>query len=66
MLMHHCNPDDVDRQLSPLLRDTPEREAQLAGYIKVRERLLTGRSAAQTLAERIISYTKSRQNAANV
>ena len=32
MLLHHCNPDEVDAALSPLLGETTERAAQLAGY----------------------------------
>ncbi len=54
MLMHHCNPDDVDRQLSPLLTDGPERTAQLEGYGKVRSRLMTDRPAAAIVASKLI------------
>ena len=54
MLAHHCNPDEVDRQLTPLLSDTPERKAQLEGYERVRERLHTTDSAARSVAERIV------------
>ncbi|MCM1162744.1 MAG: lipid-A-disaccharide synthase [Muribaculaceae bacterium] len=53
MLVHNCTPDAVDRQLSPLLADTPERRAQLEGYRLIRSRLHTSRPAAQTVAERL-------------
>ncbi|MCM1522641.1 MAG: lipid-A-disaccharide synthase [Muribaculaceae bacterium] len=51
MLVHNCTPDAVDRQLTPLLSDTPERQAQLSGYRLIRERLHTPRHAAVTVAE---------------
>lgn len=53
LLMHHCNPDEVDRQLSPLLVSSPERTAQTEGYKAVRARLNTDTSAAKTVARRL-------------
>lgn len=53
MLMHHCNPAEVDAQLTPLLADTPERAAQLDGYRRIRQRLYTDTSTAETVAHRI-------------
>ncbi|MCI9286032.1 MAG: lipid-A-disaccharide synthase [Muribaculaceae bacterium] len=53
MLMHHCSVDEVDRQLAPLLSDTPERKAQLDGYARVAARLSTPAPAAATTARLI-------------
>lgn len=53
MLMHHCNADEVDRQLTPLLSDGPERRRQLEGYERVRSRLLTPVPAAEVVARRL-------------
>ena len=53
MLVHNCTPDMVDRQLTPLVGDTPERRAQLDGYDRVRGILHTDSSAAANVAERI-------------
>lgn len=50
MLVHNCTPEAVDRQLTPLLTDTPERAAQLAGYDRVRSLLRTAQPAAATVA----------------
>lgn len=61
MLMHHCNPDEVDRQLTPLLTDTPARRAQTDGYRKVRERLHTPLSAAATVAAALMEATGLRR-----
>ena len=53
MLVHNCTPDTVDAQLTPLLAETSERDAQLKGYEEVRRRLHTSASAARTVAESI-------------
>lgn len=53
MLVHNCTPDMVDRQLTPLVGDTPERRAQLDSYDRVRGILHTDSSAAANVAERI-------------
>lgn len=53
MLVHNCTSDMVDRQLTPLVGDTPERRAQLEGYDRVRGILHTDSSAAANVAERI-------------
>ena len=48
-LVHLCTPDLVAAALAPLLRDgTPEREAQLAGYARMRRILGTGDAAGKT------------------
>lgn len=56
MLLHHCNADEVDAQLTPLLEDTPERRAQLNGYAQMRLELGTS-SASTTAAQRIYNAT---------
>ena len=53
VLVHNCTPEIVDRHMSPLIGDTPEREAQLRGYAELRRRLATADSAATTVAQRI-------------
>lgn len=54
MLMHHCNPDEVDSRLAPLLvPDSPERTAQLQGYAEIRRRLGTANPAV-TAARTIV------------
>ena len=50
MLVHNCTPEAVDRQLAPLLDDTPARRAQLEGYDVIRRRLHTDTPAAETVA----------------
>lgn len=49
MLLHHCNPDEVDAALTPLLTDTEARRRMLNGYAEVRRRL-TESDAAQAAA----------------
>lgn len=51
MLVHNCTPDAVDRQLTPLLTDTPERRKQLENYALIRRKLTTGESAARKVAQ---------------
>ena len=46
----NCTPEAVDRQLAPLLDDTPARRAQLEGYDVIRRRLHTDTPAAETVA----------------
>ena len=41
LLMHLCTVDSIDRHLTQLLADTPERNAQLDGYCRLSERLGT-------------------------
>lgn len=52
-LLHHCNPDEVDARLAPLLDATPERKDQQEGYLDMRQRL-TRSDAAATAAAIII------------
>ena len=61
MLMHHCNPDEVDNQLVPLLHPGPAREAQLTGYALLRSRLATADPAARRAAQAIYDLAKSRK-----
>lgn len=49
MLLHHCNPEEVDAALTPLLSDTAGRRRILTGYAEVRRRL-TDADAAQAAA----------------
>lgn len=58
MLVHNCTPDTVDAQLTPLLTDTPARQAQLRGYDDVRRLLFTPTSAARTVAENIYGHRR--------
>lgn len=50
MLVHNCTPENVDRQLAPLLADGVTRTAQLEGYEKVKSLLHTEKTAAATVA----------------
>lgn len=62
-LVHLCTPALVAEKLGPLLRDgTPEREAQLAGYRLMRDRLGTS-DAARTTATAIIADLPAAQKA---
>lgn len=45
-LLHHCNPDEVDARLTPLLADTVEAAAQRRGYADMRSRLTDADAAA--------------------
>lgn len=54
MLLHHCNPDEVDAALTPLLSDTEVRRRMIDGYAEVRRRL-TDSDAAVAAAEIIIN-----------
>lgn len=58
MLLHHCNPDAIDRRLTPLLTDTPQRRQMLAGYADVR-RQLTDADAAGNAAAIILKDLKT-------
>ena len=58
VLVHNCTPEIVDRHLSPLLGDTPERSAQLRGYQVLRERLATALPAAENVAMQIYDSVK--------
>lgn len=52
MLLHECTPELVAQRLTPLLRDTPERSAQLEGYEAMRT--ILGTKDAATEAARLI------------
>jgi len=54
LLMHLCNADTIDRHLTALLPDTPQRQAQLDGYRSMLARLGTSHcadTAAQLITE---------------
>ena len=54
LLMHLCNADTIDRHLTALLPDTPQRQAQLDGYRSMLARLGTSHcadTAARLIAE---------------
>ena len=55
-------PERMARLIERLLGDTPERAAQLEGFALVRERLTTGRPAAELAAERILSHARQRRS----
>lgn len=46
LLLHLCTPQSIALTLAPLLRDTPERRAQLDGYELMRKKLGTDDAAA--------------------
>lgn len=52
LLVHHCTAEAIARHLSPLLKNSPERDAQMAGYKKMRWRL--GTSIATDYAASLI------------
>lgn len=58
MLVHNCTPDNVDRELSRIIPDGPDRQRQLDGYSRVRSILHTSSSAAANTARLI--YEKAR------
>ena len=58
MLVHMCTPDLVADKLGVLLRDTPEREAQIEGYKKIRDILGTG-NAPENAARIIVDDLKA-------
>ena len=39
LLMHNCNPENITRELAPLLQSSPNRDWQIAGYKKIRRKL---------------------------
>lgn len=57
MLVHHCNPKEVDEQLSPLLVDGVQRQAQLDGYKIMREKLFTKNTLSSETTARAILAT---------
>lgn len=61
MLLHQCTPDTVAAQLTPLLRDTPQRAAMLAGYARMRT-LLTTKSPSEAVAADIIATLRAKKS----
>lgn len=59
LILHNCTADTISDNLSPLLRETPQREAQFNGYEEMRKRLGTS-TAAVTTAELIIEALKNK------
>ncbi len=57
MLLHKCNADDVTRELQAIVAGAEGREAQLAGYAKMRAALGTS-NAAETTATAIVNDLK--------
>lgn len=55
MLLHHCNPGEVDRELCNILPGAPGRAMQLDGYREMRARLGDG-DMATAAASRILSH----------
>lgn len=62
LLLHNCTPDAIFDALAPLLRDTPERAAMLAGYAEVRRRL-TASAASAASAVATTARTRDRTRA---
>lgn len=59
LLVHHCTPEAIVRELTPLLQPSPKRDWQIAGYKNMRRRL--GNSIASDYAAQLIlnQLTKS-------
>ena len=57
LLMHLCTVDSIDRHLTALLGDTPERTAMLDGYRRLAERL--GTDVCTMAAARLICSARS-------
>lgn len=55
LLIHHCSVTNVDEHLTQLLVNSPERQAMLEGYEKVKE-LLTQQDCVTTTARLIIKH----------
>ena len=53
LLLHDCTVDNVSEKLTPLLTDTPERQAQLDGYADMRR--ILGSSTAAVSTARLIT-----------
>ena len=53
LLLHHCTPDNIARELSPLLQNSPGREWQVQGYKLMRRKL--GNSVAPAYAAELIT-----------
>ena len=52
LLLHNCTPENIARNLSPLLQPSPQRDWQLSGYKTVRRRL--GNSVASDYVAELI------------
>ena len=65
MLLHRCTPEQVARQLSPLLQPSPQRDWQLGGY-KLMKRKLGTSDAATMAAEAIVDKAEGRGQRAEV
>lgn len=57
LLLHNCNVESVDDQLTQLLSDTDERKSMIEGYDKIAQ-LLTTKDCAQITAQRIIEQLR--------
>lgn len=51
MLLHQCNPTDVERELRAILPGEPGREAQLKGYAAMRDALGNSNAASTTATD---------------
>lgn len=58
LLLHNCTPENVARELAPLLQSSPKRDWQLAGYKNVRRKL--GNSVASDFVAELIIDSFSR------
>ena len=57
LLLHNCNVESVDDQLTQLLSDTDERKSMIEGYDKIAQ-LLTTKDCAQITAQHIIEQLR--------
>ena len=53
LMVHQCNVDNVDRHLTALMNNTPERQSQLDGYSRIAYRL--GNNNCTTTAAQLIT-----------
>lgn len=59
LLLHNCSADNIDRHLTELLGDTPQRQQQLDGYASIKHTLGTN-IAAETTAQTIFGTITSK------
>ena len=58
LLLHLCTPDTIDAHLTPLLSETTERQAMLAGYERM-QAILTTQDCTENTAREIVAALKT-------
>ena len=58
LLLHLCTPDTIDAHLTPLLSETAERQAMLAGYERM-QKILTTQDCTENTAREIVAALKT-------